>query len=174
MADSKLQGTNHQEYIEGYQTDEKGRRFSQQDGQYYDDTGRRFSGYNTAGRRVSVVDDVFGEISEGGPNYRDVGVFGTSVLMMKTQIGLGVLSIPLNFDTLGMIPGVICLLVIGGITTWSDYMVGVFKINHPTVYGIDDVGELIAGKTGRYIMATVFVLCKYIKHKQGLTTTNCP
>jgi hypothetical protein len=24
------------------------------------------------GRRVSVVDDVFGEIVEGGPNYRDV------------------------------------------------------------------------------------------------------
>jgi amino acid permease len=81
--------------------------------------------------------------------------------MMKTQIGLGVLSIPLNFDVLGMIPGVICLLAIGGITTWSDYMVGVFKINHPHVYGIDDVGQLIAGKPGRYVMATVFVLCKY-------------
>ena len=86
---------------------------------------------------------------------------------MKTQIGLGVLSIPLNFDTLGMIPGVICLLIIGGITTWSDYMVGVFKINHPSVYGIDDVGGMIAGKTGRYIMATVFVLCKYRSPSDG-------
>lgn len=89
-----------------------------------------------------------------------VGWLGTSVLMMKTQIGLGVLSIPLNFDVLGMIPGVICLLVIGGITTWSDYMVGVFKIKHPFVYGIDDVGQLLFGKPGRYVMATVFVLCK--------------
>lgn len=158
--------------------DEKGRRFSQQDGAFIDERGRRFSGYDTAGRRISVVDEVFGEIKEGGPNYRDVsalaqrmcshlltpgevGWAGTSVLMMKTQIGLGVLSIPLNFDVLGMIPGVICLLVIGGITTWSDYMVGVFKINHPHVYGIDDVGQLIAGKPGRYLMATVFVLCKY-------------
>ena len=89
-----------------------------------------------------------------------VGWLGTSVLMMKTQIGLGVLSIPLNFDTLGMIPGIICLLVIGGITTWSDYTVGVFKLNHPTVYGIDDVGEKLAGKPGRIVMAVVFVLCK--------------
>lgn len=80
---------------------------------------------------------------------------------MKTQIGLGVLSIPLNFDTLGMIPGVICLLAIGGITTWSDYMVGVFKLNHPSVYGIDDVGEKIGGKVGRWILATTFVLCEY-------------
>ena len=143
-----------------YQTDNKGRRYSTQNGEYLDDQGRRFSGYDNGGRRISVVDDVFGEIKEGGPNYRDVGWLGTSVLMMKTQIGLGVLSIPLNFDVLGMIPGVICLLIIGGVTTWSDYMVGVIKLNHPKVYGIDDVGELLAGKPGRFAFATVFVLCK--------------
>lgn len=43
---------------------------------------------------------------------------GTAILMMKTQIGLGVLSIPLVFDTLGMIPGIIVLLCIAAITTW--------------------------------------------------------
>lgn len=47
---------------------------------------------------------------------------------MKTQIGLGVLSIPVVFDTLGMIPGVICLIAIAVITTWSDYVVGIFKV----------------------------------------------
>lgn len=78
--------------------------------------------------------------------------------MMKTQIGLGVLAIPLNFDVLGLVPGLICLFAIGGITTWSDYIVGVFKLNHPSVYGIDDVGEKIAGKPGRIIMGTAFVL----------------
>lgn len=29
---------------------------------------------SAAGRRVSVVDDVFGEIVEGGPNYRNVRI----------------------------------------------------------------------------------------------------
>lgn len=47
-----------------------------------------------------------------------VGWMGTAILMMKTQIGLGVLSIPLVFDTLGMIPGIIVLLCIAAITTW--------------------------------------------------------
>jgi len=46
------------------------------------------------------------------------GWMGASILMMKTQIGLGVLSIPLVFDTLGMIPGIIILLGIAIITTW--------------------------------------------------------
>ena len=94
---------------------------------------------------------------------------------MKTQIGLGVLSIPLNFDVLGMIPGVICLLIIGGITTWSDYMVGVFKMNHREVYGIDDVGQLIAGRPGRYLMAAVFVLCEYnIDRTDHNSVSNAP
>ena len=52
--------------------DNKGRRFSKKEGEFYDENGQPFSGYDPAGRRISVVDDVFGEIVEGGPNYRDV------------------------------------------------------------------------------------------------------
>lgn len=79
---------------------------------------------------------------------------------MKTQIGLGVLSIPAAFDTLGLIPGVICLLAIAGISTWSNYIVGVFKLRHPEVYGIDDVGKKLFGRIGQEILAFAFVLCE--------------
>ncbi|RMZ82780.1 hypothetical protein DV738_g1499, partial [Chaetothyriales sp. CBS 135597] len=126
-----------------------------EDGPRGDVPGRRLS---VTGRRVSVVDDVFGEIVEGGPNYRSVGWMGTSVLMMKTQIGLGVLAIPSVLDTLGMIPGIICLLAIAIITTWSDYYIGVFKLLHRSVYGIDDAGKLMFGNIGREILATTYIL----------------
>ncbi|KAF5254531.1 hypothetical protein FANTH_789 [Fusarium anthophilum] len=107
---------------------------------------------------AQVHDDVFGEITDEGPNYRAVGWIGTVALMMKTQIGLGVLSIPAVFDVLGIAPGIICLIVIAAITTWSDYMVGVFKRNHPQVYGIDDAGFLIFGRVGREIFGIAFCL----------------
>lgn len=81
--------------------------------------------------------------------------------MMKTQIGLGVLSIPRVFHILGMIPGVICLLSIAGITTWSNYMVGAFKLKHRSVYGIDDAGGLMFGRVGREFFGLVFILCKF-------------
>lgn len=61
---------------------------------------------------------------------------GTSILMMKTQIGLGVLSIPLVFDTLGMIPGIIILLAIAVITTWVRgqrlivYILAILMLSH--------------------------------------------
>ncbi|KAK5108520.1 hypothetical protein LTR62_008260 [Meristemomyces frigidus] len=106
----------------------------------------------------SIADAVFGEVTEKGPNYRNVGWLGTAFLMMKTQIGLGVLSIPLVFNVLGLVPGVICLLIIAVVTTWSDYVVGTFKINHPEVYGIDDVGRLIAGPVGYWLMSAAFCL----------------
>ena len=81
--------------------------------------------------------------------------------MMKTQIGLGVLSIPDAFDTLGLIPGIIILFTIAGITTWSDYMIGVFKLVHPDVYSLDDVGRMLFGRAGRWLFGGAYVLCKY-------------
>lgn len=81
--------------------------------------------------------------------------------MMKTQIGLGVLSIPAVFDVLGIIPGVICLITIAGITTWSDYIVGVFKLRHREVYGIDDAGGKMFGRIGKEVFGVAFVLCEF-------------
>lgn len=79
---------------------------------------------------------------------------------MKTQIGLGVLSFPSVFDTLGMIPGVIVLCAVAGITTWSNYIVGSFKMKHRFIYGIDDVGHLLFGRLGKEVFAATFIGCK--------------
>lgn len=80
--------------------------------------------------------------------------------MLKTQIGLGVLSIPATFDVLGMVPGIILLCIVAGIATWTSYMVGVFKVNHRQVYGMNDAGELMFGKAGRELCGLAFCLCK--------------
>ncbi|KAF5657550.1 amino acid transporter [Fusarium heterosporum] len=105
-----------------------------------------------------VEDAVFGQVGEHGPNYRSLGWIATIALMMKTQIGLGILGIPMTFHELGIVPGVMCLCAVGTITTWSDYIIGVFKRNHPEVYTIDDAGFKMFGKIGRNIFATIFLL----------------
>ncbi|KAJ5639070.1 amino acid transporter [Penicillium longicatenatum] len=103
-------------------------------------------------------DAVFGEITEEGPNYRSLGWIGTAALMMKSQIGLGVLSIPGALDTLGIVPGAIILLAVAIITTWSDYMVGTFKLRHREVYGLADVGGMLFGRPGKIFFGVAFVL----------------
>ncbi|KAL6362268.1 hypothetical protein LRP88_04346 [Fusarium phalaenopsidis] len=107
---------------------------------------------------IITEDPVFGTITKDGPNYRDVGWVKTTALMMKAQIGLGVLSLPSAFNTLGIIPGIICLLAIGIIITWSMDIIGVFKLNHPEVYGIDEAMFLIFGRVGRELVSIAFVL----------------
>ncbi|KAL7765460.1 hypothetical protein ACKLNR_003376 [Fusarium oxysporum f. sp. zingiberi] len=126
-------------------------------------------GLNHLEARPTVAhDEVFGDITEDGPNYRDVGWLGTSALMMKTQIGLGILSIPSAFHTLGLIPGLICLLVIGGVTTWSDYIIGTFKLNHREVYGIDDAGGILFGRFGQEFLGISFALFTIFASASGI------
>lgn len=78
---------------------------------------------------------------------------------MKTQIGLGVLAVPTAFDTLGIVPGVICLSLVACIITWSNCVIGTFKLNHPEIYSIDDAGALIFGRIGRGVLSVAFCLC---------------
>ncbi|KAJ2993719.1 hypothetical protein NUW58_g72 [Xylaria curta] len=103
-------------------------------------------------------DSVFGELSEDGPNFRGVGWMGTSVLMMKPQFGLGVLSIPFVLQVLGLVPGVLAIVGIGIISLWSSYIVGEFKLRHRHVYGIDDAADMMFGKWGREVFGVVFCL----------------
>ncbi|CAG8104881.1 unnamed protein product [Penicillium olsonii] len=117
------------------------------------------SGIEEGFKDTTVQEDaVFGDIQAGDTNYRNVGWVGTTALLIKTQIGLGVLSMPKVFDTLGIIPGIILLIAIAGMTTWSNWMVGVFKKNHPSVYGIDDVGRMLFGKIGFELFGAAYTL----------------
>ncbi|KAM5350809.1 hypothetical protein ACJ41O_007314 [Fusarium nematophilum] len=116
---------------------------------------------------------MLGEVQEDSAFAHDeVGWFGTSALMMKTQIGLGVLSIPAAFDVPGMVPGVICLVAIAAITTWSNYIVGVFKLNHREIYGIDDAAQLMFGRVGREILGAGFAL--YLIFGAGSVASGIP
>ncbi|RSL50128.1 hypothetical protein CEP54_012075 [Fusarium duplospermum] len=103
-----------------------------------------------------IHDAVFGHISEDGPDYRNVGWIGSSILMMKIQIGLGVLALPAAFDSVGLIPGVVVLCLVGIIVTWTGWVVGTFKLRHPEVYGVDDAMQLMFGRVAREAFGFIF------------------
>ncbi|KAJ9110935.1 hypothetical protein QFC20_002701 [Naganishia adeliensis] len=105
---------------------------------------------------VDIEDAVFGAIGEDGPNYRNLGWTGASIVMVKVQVGLGVLSIPATLHTLGIVPGVILMLVICAMNSWSDWVVGDFKRRHPEVYSVADVGYMWFGPIGREIFGAIY------------------
>jgi hypothetical protein len=132
-------------------------------------------GTSSHDQRQIKHDAVFGELNdEMGPNFRSVsghtilasclltkqvGWIMSGILMIKTMLGLGVLSIPSVFDALGMIPGVICLLAIAAITTWCSLQIQDFKLRHPSIYGVDDAGFLMVGRVGREVLYVAYLLC---------------
>lgn len=80
--------------------------------------------------------------------------------MLKATIGLGVLAIPFSFQTVGLIPGIILLTFVIIIVTWSDWVVGTFKRNHPEVYSIPDIGRVLFGRWGEIWFMFCYVVCE--------------
>ncbi|GAA5856123.1 hypothetical protein JCM9279_004919 [Rhodotorula babjevae] len=116
-----------------------------------------------------AVDGVFGErAGEGAVDYRSLGWIGATVLLAKTQIGLGVLSIPSVFETLGIIPGVIILIVLAILTTWSGEILGRFKLRHPEVYSLSDCGRLMFGRVGDEVFGVAYFLLTTLVGGLGL------
>jgi amino acid permease len=41
---------------------------------------------------------------------------------------------PFYLHTVGLVPGLILIVAVGMMTTWTDYLVGKFKLAYPEVY----------------------------------------
>ena len=94
---------------------------------------------------------------------KDVGRVKGVFLMLKTEIGLGVLSLPRVFADLGLVRGLIAVIGLRLVSLWSALMIGHLKSNNPQVTGIADAARLICGRYrcyGHWSMAIVFSLCK--------------
>lgn len=53
--------------------------------------------------------------------------------MVAETISLGILSLPSVLATVGMVPGVILILGLGILATYSGYVIGQFRLEYPWV-----------------------------------------
>lgn len=81
--------------------------------------------------------------------------------MIKSAFGLGVLSIPFVFQAVGIVPGIILIVVIELIVTWSAFVLGSFKLNHRECYSLADVGRILAGRWGEEFFTLAVCICKW-------------
>ncbi|GAA6022741.1 hypothetical protein JCM10207_008086 [Rhodosporidiobolus poonsookiae] len=105
-----------------------------------------------------VHDAVFGNQGDGAVQYRSVGVFSTSILMSKVQLGLGILALPSSFHTLGLVPGLIIYFFFVLVTGWCGIVAGDFKRRHPSVYSISDCFEVMFGPWGGEFAGVAYLL----------------
>jgi amino acid permease len=80
----------------------------------------------------------------------------SSCFLINLQIGIGVLALPNTLHAIGMIPGIICILASGLITTYLDTVIGTFKRGHPEVYSIADTGYVMFGRFGKELFGGMY------------------
>ncbi|WOO80067.1 N amino acid transport system protein [Vanrija pseudolonga] len=107
---------------------------------------------------TDAVDAVFGALDERTQRYRSVTTLGAFALLTKANIGLGVLSIPFVFQVLGIVPGIICILILQTMMGYAATIVGSFKLNHPEVYDLADAGYVFGGRWVREILYVFFFM----------------
>jgi amino acid permease len=78
--------------------------------------------------------------------------------MLAENVSLGVLALPQALAILGIVPGLLCLFFLGVIATYTGWIIGEFKLAHPSVQSFADCGMLIAGPIGREVLAVGQVL----------------
>lgn len=93
--------------------------------------------------------EVFGDESDKEVKYRTMEWWHAALVMIAETISLGILSLPSSMAGLGLVPGIILIVGLGAISTYTGYVFWQFKMRYPHVHNIADVGELIAGPIGR-------------------------
>lgn len=88
--------------------------------------------------------------------------------MIAETISLGILSLPAALSTLGLIPGLILLVGLGALASYTGYVIGQFKLLHPEVHSMGDAGYILFGRVGREILGAgqlifiVFIMGSHI------------
>lgn len=68
------------------------------------------------------------------------------MVMIAETISLGILSLPSALSTLGLIPGLILLLTLGALATYTGLLIGAFKLRHPHIHSMADAGTVLFGR----------------------------
>jgi len=73
--------------------------------------------------------------------------------MLAENFSLGVLALPQALAILGLVPGLLCICFLGIIATYTGYLIGEFKLAHPSVANYADCGMLMSGLVLREVLA---------------------
>lgn len=97
-------------------------------------------------------------VVKGSQKFRRLGWKRLTVVLFVEAIALGSLGLPAAFATLGMVGGIVSSVGIGLIATYASYEVGAVKIKYPHVEHYGDIGRLVLGEWGFWIITVIFVI----------------
>ncbi|KAI9714264.1 MAG: hypothetical protein M1820_000223 [Bogoriella megaspora] len=123
------------------------------------------------------VHEPFHDGADAKVKYRTMGWSHASFLMIAEIVSLGILSLPAGIATLGLVPGIVCQIVIGVLGSYSGYLIWQFRMAHPTIQSFADAGLILGGPILQYLfffpqyLNLVFIASAHIlTFKTAMTT----
>lgn len=118
------------------------------------------------GNAPSIVDEDHSSIGDSEENGGVLGAMQTNsttspiidfktltwwqggIVLVAETVSLGILSLPSVMAALGLVPGIILILVMSALSTWSGLMLGEFRKQYPHVENFGDAVEVIGKSIG--------------------------
>jgi len=100
----------------------------------------RSNGYPNEGgdSDVGLVEDPYGPMNK-------LGMVRTCLIFFTNQVGIGILSLPSVMHTIGLIPGIICIVAFGILATYTAYILIQFYRRYPQIRDVVDVARVRLG-----------------------------
>ncbi|KAL8948832.1 MAG: hypothetical protein Q9222_005016 [Ikaeria aurantiellina] len=103
-------------------------------------------------------EDPFGNEEHAEVKYRTMAWWQAGMIMIAETISLGILSLPSVLAAIGMVPGIILILGLGILATYTGYVIGQFKLAYPGVHNMADAGMVLLGPIGREVFGIAQML----------------
>lgn len=94
----------------------------------------------------------------GDNNQQKLSTMQAAIIFITNEIGIGILSLPAALNALGMFPGILCIIVMGGLSLYSAYILVQYYRRYPYVLNIVDYGRSLGGPVVEGIFATGFLI----------------
>lgn len=85
--------------------------------------------------------------SVGTVNFTGLTWPHAAVLVAKVQLGIGVIGVPKTFSTLGYVPGLVSLLILSALCTYTGILCGQIRLIHPEILSPSELGSILFGRS---------------------------
>ncbi|PWN44806.1 hypothetical protein IE81DRAFT_286485 [Ceraceosorus guamensis] len=89
---------------------------------------------------------------------KNLGRYHTALILFTNQVGLGILSLPRACQILGIVPGVIAIIGIGLLSTYTAYVLLQYWRRYPHALNMVDFARILGGRPLEIVVGISFVL----------------
>lgn len=89
---------------------------------------------------------------------KKLGMVRTALIFFTNQVGIGILSLPAMLHTIGLIPGIITIISMGVLATYTAYILIQFYRRYPSIRDVVDVAKIMGGRPLEILVGVAHVL----------------